>query len=274
MLDPLWRRSGDGMDEFKEFPFEHGGIEHRVFRHGAGPAVVLLHEIPGMSPATIDLGRRLAGAGFSAYLPLFYGRPGRTSMAGGAVRLFCLRREFTLLTLDRSSPVADWVRALCRKAHKDVGGPGVGVVGMCMSGGIALAATIEPKVRAAVSSQPALPSAFPPTRRRQANLGMSPEELRKAVDSGTPVLAVRFRHDPISPARRAQAICEAFGSSAEYREVPTPDEGDYRDARPPIRRLAHSVIAFDFVDCEGHPTRSAMDDVLGFLRRNLLEQPG
>jgi dienelactone hydrolase len=171
-LGQMLHRRWGGMFQFEEFTFSHEGIEHSVLRHGSGPAVVLLHELSGVSLRTVDLGRRLGNAGFSAYLPVFYGKPGQSSTVGGAIRLFCLRREFTLLALDRSSPVADWVRALCREVHARDGGVGVGVVGMCMTGGLALAAMIEPKVRAAVSSQPALPVAFPPTRRRRANLGL------------------------------------------------------------------------------------------------------
>jgi len=257
------------MYQFDEFTFACQGIAHPVFWHGSGPAVVVLHELSGVGLPTVDLGRRLAGAGFTVYLPAFYDRPGQIGMVGSAIRLFCLRREFTLLALDRSSPVADWVRGLCREAHARSGGPGVGVVGMCLTGGLALAAMIDPKVLGAVCSQPALPSAFPPTRRRRANLGLSPQDLEKAAASGTPVLTLRFRHDPISPATRAGAICAAFGSNAQA--VPVPEEGGYGSAHPPIRRFAHSPLTFDVVDREGHPTRIALDRVIAFLRGALLD---
>lgn len=256
------------MYQFEEFSFACNGIEHPVFWHGSGPAVIVLHELSGISLPTVDLGRRLADAGFTVYLPALYGRPGQLGMVGSAIRLFCLRRELTLLSLDRSSPIADWVRGLCREGHARSGGPGVGVVGMCLTGGLALAAVIEPKVKAAVSSQPALPPAFPPTRRRRANLGLSPEDLEAAASMGTPVLTLRFRHDAISPAARAKEICAAFAPNAEAMVVPA--EGGYGSARPPIRRRAHSPLTFDLVDRDGHPTRIALDRVVAFLRSALL----
>lgn len=257
------------MYQFEEFPFEHDGIEHPVFRHGSGPAVLVLHELAGLSQPTTDLGRRLADAGFTAYLPAFYGRPGHHGMLAGAIQLFCLRREFRLLALDQSSPVADWVRALCAYTHKCSGGPGVGVVGMCLTGGLALAATIEPTVRVAVSSQPALPPAFPPTKRRRANLGMSPTDLATATSMGTPVMTLRFRCDLLSPRARAKAIGSAFGPNTKIEEVP--EKGGYRIVDPPIRPLAHSVLTFDLADRPGHPTRVARDRVLAFLSEALLD---
>jgi dienelactone hydrolase len=272
LLEPTGPRAGVRMYQFEEFSFASHGIRHPVFRHGSGAAVVVLHELAGLSLPTVDLGRRLADAGFTAYLPAFYGRPGQTGMVGGAVRLFCLRRELSLLALDRSSPVADWVRALCHEAHGRSGGPGAGVIGMCLTGGLAMAATIEPSVRAAVSSQPSVPLALPTSGRRRANLGMSPADLRRAADSGTPVLALRFRRDQWSPRVRARAIEAAFGANAEVLEVP--ERGGYRDACPPIRPLAHSVLTFDLADREGHPTRAALDRVLAFLAAALLEAPG
>lgn len=142
---------------------------------------------------------------------------------------------------------------------------------MCLTGGLAVAATIEPAVRAAVSSQPALPLAFPPTRRRRANLALAPTDLEAAVDSGTPVMALRFRCDLLSPRARAKAIGAAFGSNAELLQIP--EDGGYRSVDPPIRPLAHSVPTFDLVDRHGHPTRAATDRVLAFLHRALLEQP-
>lgn len=58
------------------FDFEHDGIPHTVFREGSGPGVLVMREAPGMSDRCLALGDRLIGAGFSAYLPLFFGEPG------------------------------------------------------------------------------------------------------------------------------------------------------------------------------------------------------
>jgi hypothetical protein len=40
-----------------------------------------------------------------------------------------------------------------------------------------------------------------------------------------------------------------------------------------IDTAAHSVLAKDFVDDDGSPTRAALDDVIGFLRQRLPPRP-
>jgi hypothetical protein len=35
----------------------------------------------------------------------------------------CISREFHVLAAGGSSPVTDWLRALCRHAHAECGGP-------------------------------------------------------------------------------------------------------------------------------------------------------
>jgi dienelactone hydrolase len=253
------------MHGFTEFPFPHEGITHQVFRTGRGPAVLVLHELAGLSPNAADLGRRIADAGFTAHLPLFFGRPYQGSATRGAMQLFCIRREFTLLALGQTSPVANWLRALCQFVHREADGPGVGVIGMCFTGGLALAMLIEPTVRAAISSQPSLPLAI--SRSARANLGLSPEDLRRAKDSNTPLLALRFKHDLICPRARLDAIKAAFPSATAHN---VPERGGYRDVKPPIPLLAHSILTGNFVDKEGHPTRTAMNEVIQFLTTHLI----
>ena len=65
------------IDGFDRRSFRHDGLERDVYWAGAGPAVVVVHEIPGMHPGVIAFGRRLVDAGFSAYLPSLFGTPGR-----------------------------------------------------------------------------------------------------------------------------------------------------------------------------------------------------
>jgi hypothetical protein len=160
--------------------------------------VILLHELPGMSLQTADL-----GGGW----PTLALRPTYRSSTASQANPAPLRCDPALLCAARIhsacfGPVQSGSRlgaGTLPPSPRLYGGSGVGVVGMCFTGGLALAATIEPKVRAAVSSQPALPLNFPPTKRRRANLGLSPMDLKAAAESGTPVMAIRFRHDPVSP---------------------------------------------------------------------------
>ena len=64
------------LEGFTELTFSHGGIRHQVFRAWTGPAVILVHEVPGIHPGVLDLGRRLIDRGFTVYLPSMFGRPG------------------------------------------------------------------------------------------------------------------------------------------------------------------------------------------------------
>lgn len=155
------------LDGFHERLFSHAGMTHPVYRSGSGPAVLVLHEATGLSPHAVDLGRRLIHNGFTAYLPLFFGRPYHGTLRG-AVRLFCIQREFRLFASNQTSPIADWLRGLCWRADQDSGRQGVAVVGMCLTGGVALATVVRPEVRAVVSAQPALPVPLRP-RRGQAS---------------------------------------------------------------------------------------------------------
>src|SRR5205085_9900763 len=91
-----------------------------------------------------------------------FGTPGKPASRTYALReaftAFCIRREFFFWAQDRSSPIVDWLRTLARKAHVDCGGKGVGAVGMCFTGGYALAMMTEPSVVAPVLSQPSMPA--------------------------------------------------------------------------------------------------------------------
>jgi dienelactone hydrolase len=191
--------------------FTHHKRSHKVFRAGSGPAVVVLHELPGIHPGVVEFGRRLVGAGYTVYLPSLFGRPGGPLTVAATMRSVarvCVAREFSILA-DRTSPVARWLRALAAKAHAECGGPGVGAVGMCFTGGFALALAVEPSVLAPVVSQPGLPA--PLTAGKRAALGLDPGDLariKERVRHGLCVLGLRFSDDkgcPPSGSRRCGA---------------------------------------------------------------------
>jgi hypothetical protein len=136
--------------EFQAFDFTHARRTHEVFRGGSGPAVLVLHEIPGLHPGVIDFSRRLIAAGYTVYLPSLFGRPAAPATGREIARSLvqvCVAREFTKL-VDRTSLVTGWLRALAASAYCECGGPGVGVIGMCFTGGFALATALErPAIR-------------------------------------------------------------------------------------------------------------------------------
>ncbi|RCL84808.1 MAG: dienelactone hydrolase, partial [Microbacterium sp.] len=189
-------------------PFEHEGVRHDVYYRGDGPGVILVPELPGATPEVIALGERLVAAGFRVAMPSVIGTPERPIsggyIAGSALRM-CVSREFAAFARRADRPIAHYLRALARQLHAECGGPGVGVIGMCFSGGFALAAAADESVLAPVLSQPAMP---PPIGAGKSATGLSVIEeaavSRRAAD-GLCALGLRFTQDRSVPPERFAA---------------------------------------------------------------------
>jgi dienelactone hydrolase len=257
------------LDDSTTFPFTYAGATRTMYPQGAGPAVIILHVLPGMIPEVIDVARRVVYAGFTAYLPHLFGEPGRKLSNRYICQQFvnvCLRREFYVFAARKSSPITEWLRALCRRAHAQCGAPGVGAVGMCFTGGFALSLVVDPSVMAPVLSQPSLPM-LALTKARKAALGISPEELavaRERVRAGVRVLGLRFTQDALCPRERFDTLRHELGDGFEAVEIDSSPSNPH--GIPPD---AHGVLTNHFVDREGHPTREALDRVLALFRERL-----
>ncbi len=257
----------DAVPGFDVTTFTHGGRTHEVYRAGTGPAVVVIHEMPGLHPGVIAFGQRLVDAGYRVYLPSLFGQPGKP-FGGSQMRRslwqVCVSREFVLLAA-RTPPVATWLRALAAQAHAECGGPGVGAVGMCFTGGFALAMAVEPAVLAPVLSQPGLPA--PLTARKRAAIPLDPADLatvKARTGDGLCVLGLRFSADRGSPPERFATLRRELGDSFEAIEIDSSPGNPHG-----IRSNAHSVLTVDLVDTPGHPTRAALDRVLAFFAERL-----
>jgi dienelactone hydrolase len=245
------------------------GTTRTVYRRGEGPPVLVMHEIPGITPPVARFARRVADAGFSVAMPCLFGTPMRPMtipyMAGVQARL-CISHEFALLAERKPSAITEWLRALCRTLHEEHGGASVGAIGMCVTGNFALALMVDPWLMAPVLSQPSLPLAL--TRSAARALHVSDEQLltikRRARDEDVHVLAMRFTHDRLCPGARFQRLRDELGERFEAIEI---DSGPGNPHR--IGRMAHSVVTQDLVDREGHPTRAALDRVLAFFHERL-----
>lgn len=246
------------------------GETRTVFVKGEGPAVVVMHEAPGLYPGVAHFGRRVVDQGFTVYMPSLVGTPGRPMGPGYSLSTLgraCVMREFTVFATRKNSPVTDWLRGLARAAHGECGGPGVGAVGMCLTGGFALAMMADPHMLAPVLSQPSLPFAVTPSRKR--DLGIDDDTLTRVKEraaEGACVLGLRFTHDRLVPAERFERLREELGDAFLAVEI---DSGPHNPHRIP--RTAHSVLVHHLVDEPGHPTREALDRVLGFLREQLID---
>lgn len=256
------------MSDFTTFSFTHDGATRTVYKKGQGPAVVVMHEIPGITPPVAEFSRRVADAGFTVYMPHMFGTPGKPlaiPYAAGQLARACVSREFAVMAKNRSSPITDWLRALCRLAHEECGGHGVGAIGMCITGNFALALMVDEWVMAPVLSQPSLP--FGPTAAHRAALHISDDDLqivKRRAAAGCGVLGMRFTADPMCPGERFATLRRELGEGFEGIEI---DSGPGNSHG--LTRMAHSVVTNDLVDEEGHPTRAALDRVLSFFHERL-----
>jgi dienelactone hydrolase len=263
------------LDGYTAAPFTHGGATRTVFRRGEGPAVVIVAEIPGITPKVADFGRRVADIGCTAVLPHLFGDPGREATAGYLAQTLafaCVSKEFTTWARNKTSPVTDWLKALARHEHEACGGPGVGAVGMCLTGGFALAMMVDPVVAAPVLSQPSLP--FPISAGHRGDVNLSPEDLaavkaRCDAEADLCVLGLRFTNDATSPGERFATLRRELGDSFVGVEIDSSKGNDHG-----IGIRAHSVLTEHLVDEPGHPTREALHQVLDLFRTRLLETGG
>ncbi|MFC7303919.1 dienelactone hydrolase family protein [Streptomyces monticola] len=264
---------------FERTTFTHEGTTRDVLRRGSGPAVIVIAEVPGITPKVLRFAEQVAGIGCTAVLPVLFGRPGRDAhpqahgrvksglyLASTALKV-CVSREFTVLATGRSSPVVNWLRALAAQEHERCGGPGVGAVGMCLTGGFALAMATDDRLLAPVLSQPSLPLAL--GRRRAARgIDISADELAvvkgRCERDGLRVLGLRFRGDGLVPGDRFAFLREQLGDAFTAVEL------DDADANPEGVMKPHSVLTEHLVDEPGQPTRAALDEVLDLFRTRLL----
>lgn len=262
----------DPLTDFRIRDFSYSGIQRPVYSQGEGPGVVVMHEVPGITPEVADFARHLVAAGYAVHLPLLFGEAGRPRTWGYMGRSLvqaCIARELTLFGTRRSSEITVWLRALCRDVHSRCGGPGVGAVGMCLTGNFALAMMVEPALMAPVLSQPSLPIGFTPSSRR--GLHLSDDELaqvKQRAAEGCPVLGLRFRADLCVPSPRFARLHRELGDA--FRDVTLDLNGhDCVDPMP------HSVLTTEHrPDVPGHPTQRAMAAVLDLFAERLHAPPG
>jgi dienelactone hydrolase len=227
------------------------GVTHPTYRKGGGPGVVLIHEIPGITPEVIGFAEEVVAAGFTVVMPHLFGEPEVPMTTGSVLRTLrqvCVSAEFTKLATGVTSPVAGWLRSLARELHAELGGPGVGALGMCFTGGFALAMMVDPSVAAPVVAQPSIPFAI--GKKRAADLNLSPDDLdavRRRAATGCEVLGLRYRNDSATGTRF---------------ETLTREIGD-RFLRVELEGKGHSTLT-------AHRQQEAVDRVLAFFAAKLL----
>ncbi len=211
--------------------FTAAGITHDTYRRGSGPGVVVVHEIPGITPAVLAFADEVVEAGFTVVMPSLVGKPGAApnplNLATSMGRV-CISREFTHWALGQTSPIIAWLRAVARSLHLDVGGPGVGAVGMCFSGGFALGMMVDDLMIAPVLSQPSMPFAVGGEARR-ADLNLSPDDaevVARRASEGCQVLGLRFTGDKLV-GTRFDSLRDLLGDAFVAVELPSSSPRDH-----------------------------------------------
>jgi dienelactone hydrolase len=198
----------DGAMDFETVPI----CGFTVLRIGpeSGKSVLLLHEIPGLSPTDLALARCLAKEGFNVHAPLLFGTPGQNSVFKG-YRAACRPSLFECSKLKARSAILDKLEPMAECLATRAAGP-IGAIGMCLTGILPLA-LLPNKVEAAVLCQPTLPFSFwhgRPTGDQLTDLGLGQEDLIQAEASPTPFLAMHYAADKRSPVGRMQALQTTF----------------------------------------------------------------
>lgn len=255
----------DDLSDFQRVTITLLGKSKLVYVTGTGPAVIVMTEMPGISPHVARFARWVRDAGFTVYMPHLFGKDGAVpTPASGVFEIAkaCVSREFRAFAANASSPVTQWLRALAAYAHQESGGKGVGAIGMCFTGNFALSMMLEKSVLAPVLAQPSLPLNDP------AGLHIAPDELaavkaRMEAEDLT-VRAYRFEGDSFCRAERFSAYEAALGDRFEGRVLPDSAANPNTKMKTP-----HSVVTLHLIDEEGQPTRTARDEILDFFRIRL-----
>lgn len=275
MNAPDSSRLDDPLDDFHAKAYTFDDVMKRVHVSGAGPAVIVMAEMPGISPHVARFARWVRNAGFTVYMPSLFGTDGAfpEAEAGLAImRRACVSGEFRALAGHGASPVTSWLRALARKAMDECGGPGVGAIGMCFTGNFALSMMLEPAMLAPVLSQPSLPLDNPAAVESDAAELVAVRGRLERED--LTVLAYRFEGDRHCRAERFATYQAALGPRFMGRALP--NSAANPETTPFFEHIVaspHSVLTAHLVDAEGEPTTRARDEVLTFLRMRLFGEP-
>jgi len=261
----------DPLEDFERREVTLQGVTKRVLVAGGGPAVIVMTEMPGISPEVARFARWVRDAGFSVYMPSLFGRDGavpRVEEGMAVLKRACVSAELRAFAANEASPVTQWLRGLASLAHAERGGPGVGAIGMCFTGSFAITMMLEAAVLAPVVCQPSLPFDAP------AAIDVAPETLvavrARLEREDLTVLAYRFDADRICRAERFATLREALGERFVARELPA--SSAKTDTSPFFEKVVstpHSVVTAHLIDEDGQPTLRARDEILAFFTERL-----
>jgi dienelactone hydrolase len=249
----------------EHFEYSRGGITHTVFTAGSGPGVVLMHELPGMTKEFWRLANWLAEH-FTVWAPDLFGNsstPTKPVIAKLVIKA-CISREIHLFSNDDPGPITQWLRSLSKDLHDKIKGPGVGVIGMCMTGNFALTLALDPWVTAPITSQPGIPASTPFTN-RDGGLQMTDVERGALAARDIDVMALRFAGDRLCKAARFETIRQVVGDNRIHAHV---IDDEHRNPNGPLKH-PHSVLTADLVNDDNGVTKQKLMQVIEFLKQRI-----
>lgn len=250
-------------------PFTGAGITYDCYEKGSGPGVVLIPEVPGLTPQVLGLADHLVAEGFTVVMPSPFGEPGRPLSIGYAIRTvsrLCVSAEFRAFAVNARRPITAYFRAIAADLAARTPGKGVGVIGMCFTGGFALAAAVEESVLAAVVSQPGVP--LPVGRARRVDPTMSSDEFDRVAERAGAgevcALGLRFSDDAGSPRSRFDTIKQKLGDKFEIIQIDS-SKGNAGGFSP----SAHSVLTGEVRASPPNEAFAARERMVAFLRERI-----
>lgn len=218
------------LEGWKKSSFSSASLTRDTYRKGTGPVVIVVHEIPGITPAVERFANDVVNADFTVVMPDLVGTPGQAvsgKYIASSMLKICVAKEFTTLALQKTSPIISWLRALAGSLHKEIGGKGVGAIGMCFSGGFALGMMVDDIMIAPVLSQPSLPFVVGKARGADLNLSLDDEAViaQRAAD-GCQVLGLRFTQDKLV-GDRFGTLKKMLGDAFIAIEIPSQSPKDH-----------------------------------------------
>jgi carboxymethylenebutenolidase len=192
-----------------------------------GPGVVLIQEWWGLVPHIADVADRLAAEGFVVLAPDLYAGESTTEPDEAGKKL---------MALDLPRAGRDMAGAAAYlSSREDVTGSGIGAVGFCMGGGLAiLAATVSEDITAAVGFYPAIHWE-----------GWAPDWSRLSGKRVDMHLAEGDGGSAADQVQETRAAIEAAGAYVELYDYPGTEHAFFNDARPEVYHPEAAATAWD-----------------------------
>ena len=104
-------KEDDPLEDFARREITLDAVTKRVYVAGAGPAVIVMSEMPGISPHVARFSRWVRDAGFTVYMPSLFGRDGAVPQAeegAETLKRACMSAEFrAFATNEAYDPATD-----------------------------------------------------------------------------------------------------------------------------------------------------------------------